>query len=331
MTRLGLIVILCFAPALAAAQPTTPARSEFWESISEPSHRRARTLMRHGLTRLMEAEEAYGMSRRAVLVEGGLTHLRLARELAPRDPAIQFALATALSRNDELLRDGTRRARTNEAIEAFEALRRLDPLYEAAAVAFELGILRTKGRDFVRAAAEYQTALALALSANETITVEGNLAEVSMLGGELEVAIPHFTRCVSLARGAGAVGEQSLVLCLFGLAVALDRGGEPTEALARAREAVSLQGGTMTALRAEGVFFEPAYEIHHYEGLGQLALSALEANDLDRRARLAGARVSFTRYLDEGGATGLYADAARRRLAELDALLAPSPTPRRRR
>jgi tetratricopeptide (TPR) repeat protein len=331
MTRALLVAMLFIVPSIASAQTRPGSRSEFWESIREPARQRARTLQRHGLQRLEESEEAYGMHRRAVLVEGGITRLRLASQAAPDEPAILLSLAIALERHDEQLRDGTLRPRTEEAIEVFEALRALDPAYEAATVAFELGILRTKQRDFPASAVEYQRALDLALSEEETITVHGNLAEVSMLAGDLDVAIDHFEQCVDIARAAGNVGERSIMLCLFGLAVALDRGGEPAAALQRAREAVSLSGGTTSVLRSEGVFFEPSYEIHHYEGLGQLALAELESNPIERRARLAGARISFTRYLDEGGRRGLFADAAVRRVAELDTALAPpSPAPRRR-
>jgi tetratricopeptide (TPR) repeat protein len=143
-------------------------------------------------------------------------------------------------------------------------------------VAFELGILYTREQDFARAEAAYARALRMRLGQNSRAKVLGNLAEVVMSQGDLE-------RAVSLYEQALEDGlRHERVLSLWGLAVALDRLGETSESLARARQALREDVRPMGALHQSGVFFVPAYELHYYEGLGFLALAYNEASDTDK-------------------------------------------------
>ena len=319
------------APVEVATRERLPEESsDFYRELRRPGTARARTLLRHGLDRLAASRETYSLHRRAMLVEGGITRLRLAHAYAPDDPEVLFALASALSAFDEPLRDGTRRPRTDEALEAFLRLRALDPSYEAERVAFDIAVLHTKRHDLAAARTEYARAIETAFDELETITAHGNLAEVTMLDGDLEGALRHYERAAELSRAAGPTAARSLALSLFGAAVVLDRLGDPEGALAKAREATSAGGG-LAVLRMEGVFFEPPHELHHYEGLGHLARAELAATPSERLAELRDARRSFERFLDEGGAAGPFATPARARLAAVDAELARLTAPDERR
>lgn len=330
---LVVLALSAFADA-GPARATDPARgdvaprerlpeesSDYYRELRRPGTTRARTLLRHGLDRLVASRETYSLQRRALLVEGGITRLRLAHAYAPDDPEILFALANALAEFDEPLRDGTLRPRTDEALEAFLRLRALDPSYEAERVAFDVAILHTKRHELAAARTEYARAIETSFDELETITAHGNLAEVTMLDGDLEGALQHYERAAALSREAGPAAARSLALSLFGAAVVLDRLGDAAGALARAREATSAGGG-LGVLRMEGVFFEPPHELHHYEGLGHLALAELAPTPTERLSELRDARRSFERFLDEGGAQGPFAAPARARLAAVDAELA---------
>lgn len=98
-----------------------------------------------------------------------------------------------------------------------------------------------------------------------------NLAETSMHLGDLREAIEGYQEALRIA-GRVPSGE-TVPLAVWGLAVALDRSGDPTSAEREARRAKELERsmGIPNLLRSDGVFFVPSYEIHWYEALGASA------------------------------------------------------------
>lgn len=313
------LVLACGQVASAQEMPSlTPppdTSAPFWREVRRPGHERARTLLRHALRRIEEALAQPSPWRRAAMLDAAITRLELARTRAPDDAEVLFHLAFALSRWEEPVVNGAPRRRTREAIANFERLRALDPDHRASEVAFELGILCTRERDFGRAVEEYRRVIAAAFAPAETASAWSNLGEVTMLMGDLALAVESYERAVTIARDGGASGAVSMVLALYGLAVALDRQGDRTTALERAREAYSAGAG-LGVLRSEGVFFEPEYEVHYYEGLGALS-AAPSATGPERTRLLRDSLRSFQRYLGEGGSSGPFADAAALHVREL--------------
>jgi tetratricopeptide (TPR) repeat protein len=246
----------------------------FWRRAREPEAARAEALVRQGRALLVPALRVSFLLgkdasiQRRVGIENALSRFERARELTPDDPELLFLTGRALS---AWQREGGGRAQHKNAgaIESFLALRALDPWYEAETVAFELGILYTREARFREAQAEYERALRLRLEVDGDSAVLGNLAEVTMLAGDLERSVRLYERAV--AEGSS---DQRL-LSLWGLAVALDRLGERARAIESAQEALRSDQQPMHVLDHGGVFFVPAHERHYYRGLGFLAQAQL--------------------------------------------------------
>jgi len=239
-----------------------------------------------------------------------MRRLRLAEQLVPGDPEVLLLLAQAASQWENVDASGHTRRLVDQSRELYERVRALDPDYEPATVAFGLGLAHTRTHDFDLAAGEYERAITVSFTADAIMY--GNLAEVNMLAGDLGRAVAHFERAIEVAQRNGKPAE----LLLWGLAVALDRLGEHVNALEQAGRAIAVGGRAMEPLHRGDVFYEPAYEIHWYEALGNEALARTSTGQ-SRRAFLRAAEQSYHRFLSEGGEESLWADLARRHATRL--------------
>lgn len=296
------------APALAA-------HSSFWRALTRPDEARAEQLVQQGRARLYPGLGlGLGMlfgtdlaEQRRLSVESALVRFARAVKLAPKQRDARLFYAKALSLWEDRAPDGTPLSKTTEAIEQLEALRALDPAYEAQTVAFELGVLHTRGGDFKRAIAEYSRALRERSEDDRDTTLLGNLAEVTMLGGDLSSALSLYERATSLGEGSDRL------LALWGSAVALDRLGESQRALAQARRALDEDRIPLAVLRQSGVFFVPAHELFYYEGLGNLALADREREPGESLVALAQRGLGWLSRPDDGAALSQF----ERAIAEL--------------
>jgi len=270
-------------PAGASPVPASTKRPEgrasapFWRAARNPDQRRAETLIRQGRAQLYPAMGLSMLagpdaaSHRRAAVENAITRFELARKLLPRDPEVLFLSGKALALWERRGAGGRVERRSQQAIARFEELRAVDPSYEAYQVAFELGVLHTLESSPERAAVEYERALDLRISEGSSSTVLSNLAEVTMMAGDLERSVELYERAVTEGTG------DERILSRWGLAVALDRLGEHSEANAQAQRAIHDDQRPLGALRQSGVFFVPPYEAYYYEGLGLLALGLEQA------------------------------------------------------
>jgi tetratricopeptide (TPR) repeat protein len=98
-----------------------------------------------------------------------------------------------------------------------------------------------------------------------------NLAETQMHLGDLEDAIEGYREALRIAGRLPA--SHTAPLATWGLAIALDRSGDRAGAERHARFALEIERsmGMQGLLKTDTVFFEPAYEIFWYEGLGAIA------------------------------------------------------------
>lgn len=317
-------------PGRLVAPPDT--LSLFYRELLRPSRRRAETHLQLALEQLDSLSVGPGLRIQAVN-ESVITRLRLAHLHAPDDPEILFRLALALSNGTpSVARRGADR-RVDEAIAMFDRLRELDPRYEPFLVGNELALLYTRRGDFTAAMAEYERAIPLSLGEIGLGTVLANYAEVSMEAGDLVGAIDRYERALEYESRLGQSGA-GLALVAFGLAVALDRLGESEPAIERAHQAVMAGGGTLDVLSSDHVFFEPPEEVRYYQMLGELAIARYASTPNERIAHLTQALANVTRFLDEGGGDGLYADVALARRRSIEAELeqrraarSPNPTP----
>jgi tetratricopeptide (TPR) repeat protein len=206
--------------------------------------------------------------KRAVACENALARLELARAITPEDTEVAYALALAMSLWERPEQGCAVSRRDADAVELWRAVRALDPSFEPEQVSTELALVYTRVGDLQAAVREYEGLVELTAHApRRALLAHGNLAELLMMTGELRAAVAHYEAAVRFARDVDEPG--ALALSEFGLAAALDRLGERTQALAAARAAVDRSDDSLRVLRSDGVFFVPAYEVHFYEALGQ--------------------------------------------------------------
>lgn len=155
---------------------------------------------------------------------------------------------------------------------AFEKLAPLDPRINE--YLFQRALLYTtlyKPRYLKKAIADYTRLInstQFASMGRDRSTTMGNLAEVYMMLGDLDKAIPMYMR---------AVAEGNMPLHAYGLAVALDRDGRGEKAREIMRKFgsgdVDRRTGLLRSLDPQkGVFFVPKGEINYYHALGFDAL-----------------------------------------------------------
>jgi tetratricopeptide (TPR) repeat protein len=302
---------------LLTASPTRAQEVDpgFWRSVREPGYDRAIHLARQGVHLLdVHAQHARdqtsGPHELNAILEGAIERFALAHRLAPNEPAILFMHASSLARWEQPGAAHGESRMDDEALSVFEELRALDSTYLADKVAFAIGVIHTRAHRFAEAAEEYRIAISRAIEPDAVYW--SNLAEVTMLAGDVEEAVRVFERSTEIADQTG----QEKTLALWGLAVALDRVGEHRRALEIADDALTNGGDSMSILRHEDVFYEPPYELHWYEGLGHAAMARRAEDRESRERREARSRESFRRFLAEGGTESPWAALAQRHADE---------------
>jgi tetratricopeptide (TPR) repeat protein len=107
-----------------------------------------------------------------------------------------------------------------------------------------------------------------------------NLAEAEMHLGNLEDAVAGYREAVQIAASipTSLAASETGILAVWGLAVALDRSGDPHGALEQAKLATRMDPGEVLIGHGPNVFFVPAYERLWYLGLASVA-HASEASD----------------------------------------------------
>jgi tetratricopeptide (TPR) repeat protein len=203
--------------------------------------------------------------------------------------------------------------RDDEALVVLNNLISMHPAFMAETVAFDRALLLTRLRRFAEAALAYQSAIALGLDAGATPIILANMAEVTMLAGDLETAVKHYEHALREARG----GRDGL-LALWGLAVALDRLGEHDSALRHITKATTAEGGSMHVLRSDGVFFEPDYERLYYEALGHEVMA--HEDPANRVRELDQAASGLVAFIAASGVRGAFTQVAQLRLVHIEAL-----------
>lgn len=361
-----LCVALVTASGLAVTLPASSSRAQTsdlavddgggWAEVFDAERRMGLLYRRHGLARLLQAmgtQRPYlGDGPRWMLLEQALVRFERARRRIGEDPELAYYTAYALTRWQRPGRDGGLELRVDEAIDAWHRLRELAPDYMPDRVAYELALLHMRRHEFARARAEYEAALRHAIPPTVQIAnrfylanqseislaelfipldpaqLHGNMAEVTMLAGDLPAAAHHYR--VALDR---AIGPYTRTLAHFGLSLALSRMDDHEGALETAGQAIREDPagadpdaqrlhrahGPLAVLHLESVFFEPPWELHAYEAIGHEAWA--REPGVDRTEHLRSALRSWRLFLTEGGITSRYAAHARAHAARLEGLL----------
>jgi tetratricopeptide (TPR) repeat protein len=343
---------MLLAPERATASGDERASAPLWSELGRPREQRARQLLRSARAHEQEAHRTFpgdyravcgraleGLNasdslagvrgrgralralahqafRRRALLDAALARIDRALALAPDDGDALYARARVLAQWEQPgpVWTCSSQRRDPEAIAAFEALQIRHPELAPATVAFELAVALTRSQRFADAAQAYERAAALALDGENGATVRSNLAEMTMLAGDLQGAVDHYERALRSSNGG-----RDYLLALWGLSVALDRLGEHTAAIQHAQKALHAEGWTAQALRSDGVFFEPPHELHYYEGLAHEALA--DHDPTARTRELRAASVSYRAFLAGAGDHSTFTQAAETALSRVQSAL----------
>jgi len=136
-----------------------------------------------------------------------------------------------------------------------------------------------------------------------------NQAEAFMVLGDLDRSVQGYRASITV--------EPDRALAHWGLAVALDRNGDPGGALAEAWTALQYDPSA-EALHSDNVFFVPAYDRFWYDALGAMARASHEADATLSSLWWKDAATFWRAWLEGAGAGDRWAAAAqaRRKLCE---------------
>jgi tetratricopeptide (TPR) repeat protein len=116
----------------------------------------------------------------------------------------------------------------------------------------------------------YDQYLATAVSARSDLSILSNRAEAEMRLGDLDAAVAGYRDVLEQGGHVYGVDPQILVLARWGLAVALDRNGDPAEAEHEAFVASEEDPEEQIIGDKDDVFFVPEYERDWYYALGRI-------------------------------------------------------------
>jgi tetratricopeptide (TPR) repeat protein len=277
--------------ALLIATPAWAEEASLWQETLEPTLTEVRPIV-FNIERLLvhNAElRRRGLPTDRSVLEQALGLANRACSLRPRDPEIRHLRSRVLY--------GLERW-TDAANDLAEAIR-LDPegpfTHEWA---FDLGVALTRLQRWDEAADAYRRFLEECPWPGERSIALTNLGETLMSAGDLEGALVQFRLAVTTA--------PHYTHAHLGLAVALDRQGDPSGAHSAMLQAMSTGAG-LSELESPAVFFVPAWEIFYYRAL---AAEVTGQVDLARR--------HWQSFLSEGGQDGPYATRAREHLEALE-------------
>ncbi len=127
-----------------------------------------------------------------------------------------------------------------------------------------------------------------------------NLAEAEMRLGNLRDAIAGYRDTIALTEQLpnGVSQTHTLILGVWGLAVALDRDGQTREGVVQARRAVMMDPDDRVIAHDPNVFFVPAYERHWYLALGAVARAEDEKQPADAAKLWKKVEDQWTKFID---------------------------------
>ncbi len=257
-----LVAMTCLSLASTARADTPP---DVWSRARDPEKKSSFALHRE-VVRLLSQESS-------VFNQLGEANRLRARDLLERanvaegkDVVLKFDLGAVYERLDL----------HEQAVRVLESALGEAPDHPAAEDAwFKLAIAYAKldrPADERHAYVEYLARSTHPLSRSTALL---NFAETEMRMGHLGEAIARYREALDFSKQFVPRSNDTYVLALWGLAVALDRYGDATAAAVKAEEAARLDAFDRLIANPDQVFFVPSYERSWYLGLGAAARARL--------------------------------------------------------
>jgi tetratricopeptide (TPR) repeat protein len=264
------VVLVGSVPALADTPPTRwdrardPARADAWD---------LHVRITNELSAAVSSDRGPGYEEmRARILSRVRDELEEAGAAKSPDPRLRFDLGAVYLEMDHF----------EPAIEVTESGLALAPDHSDAESAWN--VLATAHAKLDQSREEilaYDKILSLTVDLGQRARVGANRAEAEMRLGRLDEAVKDYRDALALSEsvsGSPGLFEDS-VLARWGLAVALDRWGDPSGALREAGLAVTQNG--LHIIGQKYVFFVPDYEITYYLALGFTAVAQHPTTPLD--------------------------------------------------
>jgi tetratricopeptide (TPR) repeat protein len=261
-----------FAGGLPAAADTPPSQ---WDRAKDPAlaaswELHVRVANELLAARLIERGPS-SKEQRDRIVSRVRDELEEAGAKASPDPRLRFDLGVVYLELDHY----------QAAIEVTESGLAMAPDHPAAEEAWN--ILATAHAKLDQSHEEivaYDKILALTVDLEQRARVGANRAEAEMRLGHLDEAVRGYKDAIALSEsvaGSPHLFENS-VLARWGLAVALDRWGDPSGALREASLAATQNGFMLIGdgfhiRQSDDVYFVPAYEVLYYRALGWTSMA----------------------------------------------------------
>ncbi|WP_394820654.1 tetratricopeptide repeat protein [Pendulispora albinea] len=255
------VAVASLSAGVQPARADTPPSA--WDSVKKPYLRRTYEVHVRARERMIQSESVQpGAMDHEKRLEEARAILEEANAAESPDVRLRFDLGTVY----EALR---RHAAAAKVLEKALAMAPDHPAAEDAwltlAYAYAHGNEPRKERD------AYTKYLERSTYGSGRVTATLNLAEAEMRLGHLEDAITGYREAIQLASLVASASDTG-VLAVWGLAVALDRSGDTSGAMAQAKWATEIDHRRVIEDRVN-VFFVPAYERLWYFGLREMALA----------------------------------------------------------
>jgi tetratricopeptide (TPR) repeat protein len=297
--RHGLLFAAALLSALTGASaPLRAGDPDVWEVAASPRLARDTAALREA-QRLMLAAQGAGAraTTERALLSAALRALEQADAPRSPDPRVRMFLGRVLAARGESAR----------AVEVLEPALATAPWHPAATEAFAalaLAYARLgRPRDEIGA---YEAVLARQTMPEARAAALCNQAEAYMSAGEIEEAVARYEASARL--------DFDNPLPHWGLAVALDRGGDHEAALQEAGVALRYDPDA-AELSGPRVFFVPAHERFWYQAIGAMARARSEKDRAIAALWWRRAALLWTQYLDAAAPSERWVLAARARRA----------------
>ena len=305
MKRLASAALAVAALAAGTARADTPPSA--WDAAKDPGARARWQLHRDVREQIdtVAVKSLRGVAR-DLAFERARASLEAAHAADSPDPRLRFDLGVVyedLQRHDR-------------AVEVLEKGLELAPDHPAAPEAWVT--LAYAGAKLDRPALErraYVEYLRRVSDDRPRSTALLNLAEAEMRLGNLDRAITGYHDALRASVDLGFAGQETYTLGLWGLAVALDRAGDPVGSKAETRRALSHDPGMQLIGFGPNVFFVPAYERLWYLGLGYAVTAEDSRDPREARDQWELALRTWEKYAREAQATERWLPLARAHLA----------------
>ncbi|MBI5534940.1 MAG: tetratricopeptide repeat protein [Deltaproteobacteria bacterium] len=303
----GWVAVALSIATCTFAAPVRAGSPDIWDIAVAPRLARDMAAFRDAQRALIDAHRGgpdYGSRRRLLL--NAMHLLERADAVHSPDPRPRFLYGRVLARLAHEERPEQQRVYLEHAVQVLEEAIAVTPEHpDAIDARFALAVAYAKLGQPRKEIEVYNAILPLETSRTERALIVMNQAEAHMVLGDLDRAVQGYRASLAIT--------PDHALAHWGLAVALDRSGDPNGAVAQAWSALQYDPNAET-LHDDNVFFVPEYDRFWYDALGTMARASHDPEPALASLWWRDAAGYWKRYIEAASAEDRWVAAARSRL-----------------